>query len=97
MRDPQGHQDQSPPQITNMRNALAKMDVKLPELQQALERGDRALLLTPISEAFAEYNPNAAQAKTNNAGNNLAMNSNKQQTDSNESSRQDVNSLRSFG
>ena len=59
MRDPQANQDPSPPQISNMRNTLAKMNVKLPELQEALERGDRSLLLTPINEAFAEYNPNA--------------------------------------
>ena len=62
MRDPSGNQDPNPPQITNMRNTLAKMDVKLPDLQEALERGDRSLLLTPVSEAFAEHKPNLAQA-----------------------------------
>ena len=78
-----------------MRNALAKMDVKLPELQKALERGDRTLLLTPVSEAFAEYNPNTAQpnAATSANNNNVTMNSNSHrknnanQSDSNESSR----------
>lgn len=53
-RDPAANQDPNPPQITNMRSALAKIEVKLPELQKTLERGDRALLLLPISEAFSE-------------------------------------------
>ena len=46
-----------------MRSSLAKMDVKLPDLQEALERGDRSLLLTSISEAFAEVKPNMAQTQ----------------------------------
>ena len=72
-----------------MRSALAKMDCDLAELQEILERGgDRSLLLTPIQEAFAEYNPNnttatAAQHVAAAAGNKLG-------TESNESSRQDM-------
>ena len=54
LRDHSGNQDMNPPQIKEMKNALAKMDVKLPELQETLERGDRSLLLVPVSEAFAE-------------------------------------------
>lgn len=38
------------------------MDVKLPALQDALERGDRSLLLIPVQEAFAEINKAAQVA-----------------------------------
>lgn len=83
-----------------MRNALTKMDINLPELQEALERGDRALLLTPISEAFAEYNPNAANAATKavsittGASHRSKMNNgqSQQNSESNESSRNDNSS-----
>ena len=48
MRDPSANQDPSPPQITNMKSSLAKMEERLPEFQFILEKGDRNILLTPV-------------------------------------------------
>ena len=84
LRDHSGNQDMNPPQIKEMKNALAKMDVKLPELQETLERGDRSLLLVPVSEAFAEQ-PRGEAAVNNVGGNNLRRSAGGQE--SNETSR----------